>query len=159
MAIKMVRLFLLICITLLVMCLSGTVNENEKILKQTELLRYKISENGIITDTKTGLVWSSKDNGYKISWYDARSYCENFKGGGFSDWRMPTQKELATLYNKKIPGKYHITPLIKLSDQYVWAAETMTSSAAPFTFAYGRRGWLDQSYSEGGRALPVRVGK
>jgi len=64
------------------MCLSGTVNENEKILKQTDSLRYKNSENGIITDTKTGLVWSSKDNGYKISWYDARSYCENYKGGG-----------------------------------------------------------------------------
>ncbi|MCP3872463.1 MAG: DUF1566 domain-containing protein [Desulfobacteraceae bacterium] len=155
---NMTRIFLLIYITLSTMCLSGIADEYEKILLQTDSLRYEIFENGIIIDAKTGLMWASKDNGYKISWHNARSYCENFKGGGFSDWRMPTQKELATLYDKKIPGKYHITSLIKLSDQYVWAEETFGSSAAPFTFAHGRRGWLDQSYSEGGRALPVRGG-
>ncbi len=163
MAFSMVNLIVkkifLVCGMLIAMCFLGTADEHEKILVQVDSLRYNISRNGTVTDTKTGLMWAPKDNGYKTSWYNAKAYCQNFTGGGFRDWRMPTQKELATLYDKKIPAKYHITPLIELSDQYVWAKETFSSSAAPFTFAHGRRGWLDQSYSEGGRALPVRGGK
>ena len=127
--------------------------------EENSVARFAKIGDSIVLDNKTGLMWAAHDNGMDIDWYDAEKYCDEFEAGGYTDWRLPDIKELATLYDKKIQGKYHITPLIELSDQYVWAAETFGSSAAPFTFAHGRRGWLDQSYSEGGRALPVRGGR
>jgi hypothetical protein len=44
-------------------------------------------------------MWAAKDNGSPISWPEAKKYCENYRGGGYMDWRMPTQDELAGLYD------------------------------------------------------------
>jgi hypothetical protein len=44
-------------------------------------------------------MWAAKDNGSYINWANAKSYCENYRGGGYADWRMPTQDELAGLYD------------------------------------------------------------
>ena len=138
-------------IILIVLSLSGIAGAMGNVAKKEKLSRYIDNGNGTITDTKTGLMWASKDNGSKINWQDARSYCQNYNGGGHTDWRMPTLKELAGLYDKKKPRKHRTTPLIKLSNQYIWGVET-----APFTFIYGRRGFVDQSLTDGGRTLPVR---
>ena len=51
--------------------------------------------------TKIGnLLWS--DNA-KMNWLDAKKYCENMKGGGRSDWRLPDLDELRTLV-QNCPG-------------------------------------------------------
>ena len=76
--------------------------------------RFIAYDNGTVLDTKTNLMWAAKDNSYDISWHGAKSYCENYRGGGYSDWRMPTQDELVGLYNSK-------TELIKLTDSYIWS--------------------------------------
>lgn len=62
-------------------------------------------------DTKTGLMWAAQDNGRLLSWYTARSYCQNYNGGGHTDWRMPTLIELASLYDPGEKNKYgyHVT--------------------------------------------------
>ncbi len=147
---------ILLCPILIVLSLAIIAGAMGKVAKQEELNRYIDNRNGTVTDTKTGLMWASRDNGSKINWHDARSYCQNYKGGGHSDWRMPTLRELSGLYDKKRPRKHRTTPMIKLSNQYIWATETSGSSAAPFTFIYGRRGFVDQFFTDGGRALPVR---
>lgn len=56
------------------------------------------NDNGTVTDPKTGLMWAAKDNGQDIDWHGAKKYCENYRGGGYKDWRMPTQDELYGLY-------------------------------------------------------------
>lgn len=40
------------------------------------------------------------ENSYNqyISWSDANAYCDNLTLYGYSDWRMPTQEELLTMY-------------------------------------------------------------
>lgn len=75
---------------------------------------------------------------------NAKSYCENYRGGGYSDWRMPTQDELAGLYDtnktsKNSPtgdcgGNYHLTDLIHLTCCCPWASETRGYEAAYFHF-------------------------
>ncbi|MBW2671300.1 MAG: DUF1566 domain-containing protein [Deltaproteobacteria bacterium] len=72
---------------------------------------------GTVTDTRTGLMWAAKDNGSHINWKTARSYCQNYRGGGHPDWRMPTIVELAGLYDPKEKNKrgYHVTKLIGTS--------------------------------------------
>jgi len=141
---------------IIVMVVVVMTSNMRKVAKKDEANRYINNGNGTITDTKTGLMWASKDNGSKINWLDARSYCQNFKGGGYTDWRMPTLKELSRLYDENRPRYHRTTPMITLSNQYIWAGKTQGSTAAPFTFIYGRRGFVNQNFSDGGRALPVR---
>ena len=122
-------------------------------------------DNGTVKDTMTGLMWASKDNGENIDWKDAKRYCENYRGGGYTDWRMPTIDELAGLYdeNESYQAKQriydvHLTKLIQLTACCPWASETRGFEAAVFGFYDGGRGWFNQLYSSDGRALPVRGG-
>lgn len=121
------------------------------------------NNNGTVTDPETGLMWAAEDNGHDITWDDAKAYCENFRGGGHSDWRMPTMSELQRLY--KSGSGYeangytvYITELIRLTSYWVWSSEASGSSAAYFYFNGGGRYSLDRSYSNNGRVLPVRAG-
>ena len=122
--------------------------------------RFVNHGDGTITDTKTGLMWAAKDNGRLINWRAARSYSDNYKGGGHTDWRMPTLIELASLYNSKDKNKhgYHVTKLIDISAASCWAFETVDYKAARFNFTYGEVYWLRKSFSGPSRVLPVRSG-
>ncbi len=64
--------------------------------------RFIDHHDGTVTDTRTGLMWAASDNGADIQWWDAKLYCDAYRGGGYTDWRLPTPKELATLYD---PGR------------------------------------------------------
>jgi hypothetical protein len=131
--------------------------------------RFIAYDNGTVLDTRTNLLWAAKDNGANINWQDAKTYCRNYRGGGYTDWRMPTQDELAELYDETIintnppadgcGGDYHLTNLIHLTCCCPWASETRGSMAAFFGFSNGPRQWLDQSYLGSIRVLPVRSGK
>jgi hypothetical protein len=120
-------------------------------------------DNGTVLDTQTNLMWAERDNGSDIHWAKAKSYCENYRGGGYTDWRMPTQDELAGLYDSSIPYKklngYRLTKLITLSWCCLWASETKGSAAALFNFRFGTRSWHLQSSDFYYRALPVRSAK
>ena len=122
--------------------------------------RFVSHDDGTVTDTKTGLMWAAKDNGIPINWPDALSYCQNYSGGGHTDWRMPTLAELASLYDPKYKNKggYHVTKLIDTSAETCWASETRGYKAARFNFTYGQVYWLRQFYSGPTRVLPVRSG-
>ena len=61
--------------------------------------RFIAYDDGTVLDTSTNLIWATKDNGSNINWVKAKSYCENYRGGGHTDWRMPTQYELAGIYD------------------------------------------------------------
>ncbi len=105
-------------------------------------------------------MWAAKDNGKGINWDDAKRYCENYQGGGYNDWRMPTQDELASLYDPNREGRHGFckTKFIHISGYCLWASETRGSEAANFNFGTGYRYWYPQSDSSSRRALPVRSG-
>jgi uncharacterized caspase-like protein len=131
--------------------------------------RFIAYDNGTVVDMKTNLMWAAKDNGSDINWTDAKSYCENYRGGGYTDWRMPTQNELAGLYdkgktqqNKSNPSAppLHLTELIDLTSFCAWGSETRGSDAARFFFTNDIKDWFHQSYAiKYLRALPVRSAK
>ena len=128
--------------------------------------RFIAYSNGTVSDTRTGLMWAASDNGSDINWANAKNYCENYRGGGYSDWRMPTQDELAGLYDARKSYKvtqrdYNVklTEMIQLSSCCPWASETRGSEAAGFGFTGGRWDWSLQSNYYYTRALPVRSGK
>ena len=127
--------------------------------------RFIVKSSETVLDTKTNLMWAAKDNGDNITWSDAKSYCENYRGGGYTDWRMPRGVELPGLYdeNKSYmaePSKHnvHLTELIKLSNSCPWSSELSRGSATYFDFRDGEWNWgyVNRKISS---ALPVRNAK
>ena len=125
------------------------------------LNRFVKNNDNTITDTKTGLMWAAKDNGSPINWYNALTYCRNFKDGSYTDWRMPSLGELAGLYDsgEKNKNGYHINKLIETTASTCWAVETRDNLAGRYNFKYGEVYWLRKSYSGPTRVLPVRAVK
>jgi len=110
--------------------------------------RFIAYDNGTVLDTKTSLMWAAMDNGSDIKLEDAKKYCENYRGGGYADWRLPTQDELADLHDGAIDGNndYHLTTLITLTACCPWVAGG--SEAANFNFSFGIRNWHSQAWGE-----------
>jgi hypothetical protein len=129
--------------------------------------RFIAYDNGTVLDTQTKLMWAAKDNGENINWADAKSYCKNYRGGGYKDWRMPTKDELAGLYDVAAKGyksdcgshDLHLTKLIRLTCNASWSSETRDSNASGFIFSIGMKSWIPQSIDYDLRVLPVRSGK
>jgi uncharacterized caspase-like protein len=124
--------------------------------------RFIANSNGTVLDTKTNLMWAAKDNGSNISSANAKSYCENYRGAGYSDWRMPTYDELVRLYDKgKTYGSdcgydVHLTELIRLTCYALWGSKTHGSEA--ISFSDGMEHWGPLLFGViNHRALPVRT--
>ena len=129
--------------------------------------RFTAYDNGTVLDTKTKLMWAAKDNGSDINWVNAKFYCENYRGGGYKDWRMPTLDELEGLYDERKSrpatcyggNSIHVaTELINITCFYSWASETSTTTAeaAIFDFGPGIRSAFASQMTLFTRALPVR---
>ena len=131
--------------------------------------RFIALDNGTVLDTQTNLMWASEDNGENINWVDASSYCKNYRGGGYSDWRLPTLDELAGLYDKSLAGYEQVcgskfdwvklTDLIHLSCCCPWASGMDGSVAEYFNFYSGEWNHKAPSNHSAQRALPVRSTK
>ena len=129
--------------------------------------RFIAYDNGTVLDSQTSLMWAAKDNGRDIGWGDALRYCENYRGGGYANWRMPTQDELEGLYDAsksyRTTQKNHnvyLTEFIALSSCCPWASNqrTIPSGAEINYFSFsGEHFWGPVFYDC--RALPVRSGK
>jgi len=128
--------------------------------------RFVDNGDGTVIDTRTGLMWATRDNGKDISWDDAEQYCRNCRAGGHSDWRMPAISELQGLYDQGCSQGIScgndgeivcVTPLIDITCSWVWSSEKDSpSTARPFAFLLGLAGSHPRSDSHRGRALPVR---
>jgi hypothetical protein len=64
--------------------------------------RYTTHRDGTVTDRITGLTWCLLDSYLAldkcISYESAKTYVQSLNTGGYSDWRLPTAGELATIY-------------------------------------------------------------
>jgi hypothetical protein len=125
--------------------------DNKETSRDRDFIAYN---NGTVLDTRTNLLWAGEDNKFGINWADAESYCKNYRGGDYSDWRMPMLDELEGLYES---GNYK--NVIQITGWFVWASETRGSDAASFYFYDGSQDWYHQSNDSNGRALPVRSGR
>ena len=84
--------------------------------------RFVDHGDGTVTDTKTGLMWAAKDNGSHINWPNSLSHCQNFGGGGHTDWRMPT------LWPRGSPLQFHVRPSVLAPPVLLWLYPGLASA-------------------------------
>lgn len=74
---------------------------------------YSDNGDGTITDEITGLMWE-KDMGEKMTFAEAITKAENAVLGGYTDWRIPTIKELYSLilFTGQVRGETAITSFL-----------------------------------------------
>mgnify|MGYP001769178747 CR=1 FL=1 len=130
----------------------------KKILPSPVMIRFMDSKEGVVLDTKTNLMWAEKDNGSNINWQNAKIYCENYQGGGYSDWRMPTVEELMVLDENK-NCKDAITFTADHGDAIIWSSKESSGDAVFYFTSSGEWRWVWKSYNMYTRALPVRSNK
>ena len=59
--------------------------------------KFKDMGNGTIMDEATGLTWLKVDSGEGMDWKAALDYAESMEFAGYSDWRLPSAKELQSI--------------------------------------------------------------
>ncbi len=132
----------------LLVLLSACASSEEELSK-----RFIDNKDKTVSDIETGLMWASSANDNSVTWAEAGEYCENYSSGGYQDWRMPTQSELAALLKA---GLRKNEKTIRINGDLVWADETDDSTAAYCSFRNNGCGWMEQVISISLRALPVR---
>lgn len=84
--------------------------------------RFIEYKDGTLFDTETNLMWWSE--GIEVEdIQNAIFKSRYFKGGGYSDWRVPTIDELKTLYNESSKKKYKSINLITLTTPYLLSSD------------------------------------
>jgi len=115
-----------------------------------------------VLDTKTGLMWATEES-ETLSWYEAETYCKNFRGGNYNDWRMPSIKELEGLYDSNMqPECGCVTHLIEMyngTNCWEWSSETKDSDAAILAFNLNGKQWMPQANNSSVHVRPVRMFK
>ena len=147
--------------------LAQVAKEGKEIAREGRFIAY---DNGTVVDTKTGLMWAAKDDGKGMDEEDARAYFENYRAGGYTDWRMPTVDELEAIYVPDMENGqgYHVTKFINITAEWIWCSEgpdmvtsfNFKDGSRPLEFFEGPGSgtWYstEGSLSEIKRALPVR---
>ncbi len=96
------------------------------LLQQTEG-RFEEKTNGVVVDTKTGLMWCILDSRITkqnacLTYEQAGSYVKSLSTGGYKDWRLPAPDELAGIY--QTPPYFPSVP-----NTFYWSSENYTRYA------------------------------
>jgi hypothetical protein len=118
--------------------LDGSSSDNEGIPAGVRAVRgevdvfgendYETTDDGkTVTDYSTSLMWSQSDAPDPMDWNDALVYAETSELAGYSDWRLPTPKELQSLveYDSSTVAAID-TDYFSLHqpDCYIWSSTT-----------------------------------
>lgn len=108
--------------------------------------RFITFNNGVVWDKKTGFEWIAGPD-KDTNWDEAKSWVKSLTvdGGG---WRMPTIKELKTLYKKGV-GTHNMTPLLKTNGGYVWSSKIKKESSMAHGLLFDNidEHWVSPAYS------------
>ncbi len=139
-------------------------------------LSYRDNGDGTITDMNTGLMWQKEDAGehhyYKaFGVYDptdnptSQNICSEQGTGGYSDWRLPSKKELLTIVNFGITDRFspaidaEYFPDTATSFYFTSTRFQYTSFLAPFCLSFYSGTLGDYGYSPYSFVRCVRGGE
>jgi hypothetical protein len=92
-----------------------------------ESMSYTDNGDGTLTDNNTGLMWEQSPEADGLSWEEAVDYCDELELGGYTDWRMPSCKELFSISDFETGWPYIDTDYFDLAvevskDEQYWAS-------------------------------------
>ncbi len=137
-------------------------------------LPYKDNGNGTVTDNTTGLMWQKNENPSFYNWYQAsgkyhatynpssQNVCGSLNVGSYSDWRLPTKKELLSIVDSEIPPSGPTIDAAFFPDTYAafyWSSTTASrdrNSAWAVDFLDGTAASGDKGSYNGSDGLHVR---
>ena len=94
--------------------------------------------NVLVIDNLTGLMWTKNANLYVgTNWYAALTNCNECTVGGYTDWRLPNRKELASLLDlgTKSPALPDGHPFSDVQSAYYWTGTTCLSPSTGWKYA------------------------
>jgi hypothetical protein len=81
---------------------------------------------GTVTDRATGLLWQKSGSSRSVTWRRAKDYIDKLNRNqfaGYSDWRLPTIDELASLFEKSKKDGLHIDPVFDGKQERCWSSD------------------------------------
>lgn len=110
-----------------------------------------------ISDQGTHLMWQKQDDGTTKTWYAAITYCEGLTLAGHTDWRLPTIKELKSIFDMtKYNPAINTTYFPGAQSNYCWSSTTNkleTSRAWQVTFLNGQVSYHFKTLSYNARCV------
>jgi hypothetical protein len=124
-------------------------NEDKSYFSRTE----PVSGQGIVTDSKNGLIWQDGIKGDTCSWFAAGPYCSDLNWADENDWRLPTVYELYTLVDIEYSGSSYFPSAFQTvgstSEYNMWSSTTVPSGdtwdACVLGTSHGGIGWASKT--------------
>jgi hypothetical protein len=83
----------------------------------------------IVVDHATGLMWHQAGSEETLDYFGAMEWLDDMntkKYAGYSDWRLPTVEEVASLFEtKKMNGEKQIDPVFSNGQHFVWTGDAV----------------------------------
>ena len=117
-----------------------------------------IDLDNVITDPSTGLMWYPSGSQRFVNLKEAEEWIFdlNKKGyAGFSDWRLPTLEEAASLLENKKRNNFYLNPAFDRKQWCIWTSDSLDKIFNWMVVFSGRLDWLDCNISLG-YIRPVR---
>jgi len=118
---------------------------------------------GAVRDNVTCLVWEKANPATQGTWQASFDRCASLASAayaGFSDWRLPTRMEMASIIDPTLGSKGFPAVFTTTSGYYAtasWWYETITGqSTSGFHFGYGTNGFTSNAVAMGGTNLVAR---
>lgn len=141
--------------------LTDTTNSNGKYVRYVRgptnygINDFVVNGDNTITDRATGLMWAQYDSGFGMNWKDALAWVQQKNAQkylGYSDWRLPTIKQLQSIVDyTRSPDTTNsaaISPLFNCSSiineggaldwPYFWSGTTHLDNMGGCYVAFGR---------------------
>ena len=130
----------------------------------TIIHRYGLKEiNGdkVVIDHATGLMWHQSSADENMEWENAKKWVRelNSRGySGYSDWRLPTVEEAASLLESSKSNGLYIDPIFSNKQEWIWTGDEYGSEGAwGVYFGIGLVFWVN--FASEFYVRPVRSGK
>ena len=94
--------------------------------------RFDTSVADVVKDNETGLMWEKAPPNADYDQSQAKAYCETLTTGTFTDWRLPSLRELTTLIDPTIWSPALPSPSFSIPGKWYWSDTPLYGAPTSF---------------------------